>query len=54
MQSVFAAMGRCPLFEGIPKEKYSNVLTCLQGRPGQFQKTRYSCGWENGKAGQAW
>ena len=31
MQSVFAAMGRCPLFEGIPKEKYPNVLTCLQG-----------------------
>ena len=31
MQSVFAAMGRCPLFEGIPEEKYPNVLTCLQG-----------------------
>ena len=31
MQSVFAAMGRCPLFEGIPEEKYPNVLTCLRG-----------------------
>ena len=30
MQSVFAAMGRCPLFEGIPEEKYPNVLTCLR------------------------
>ena len=47
MQSVFAAMGRCPLFEGIPKEKYPNVLTCLQGEA-------RAVSWENGKAGQAW
>ena len=31
MGSIFAAMRRCQLFDGIPEEKYQNVLNCLHG-----------------------
>ena len=41
MGSIFAAMRRCQLFDGIPEEKYQNVLNCLHG---EFQRTQFCCG----------
>lgn len=31
MESIFTAMRRCQLFDGIPEDKYQNVLNCLHG-----------------------
>lgn len=44
MGSIFAAMRRCQLFDGIPEEKYQNVLNCLHGEVRQFQRTQFCCG----------
>lgn len=54
MQSVFAAMGRCPLFEGIPKEKYPNVLTCLQGEARAVSKDQVLLRMGERQSRQAW
>ena len=35
---VFYAMSRCRYFDGIPSQKYSNVLSCLQAKVRTFRK----------------
>lgn len=35
---VFYAMSRCLYFDGIPSQKYSNVLSCLQAKVRTFRK----------------
>ena len=38
MDPITTAMRQCRLFDGIPEEKYKNVLACLQGDIKSFRK----------------
>lgn len=38
MKNVYAVLHRCKFFEGIPEEKYPNVLRCLQAKQVAYTK----------------
>lgn len=38
MDPITTVMRQCRLFDGIPEEKYQNVLACLRGEPKSFRK----------------
>lgn len=37
-EELYSALAKCPLFDDIPKEKYSAVLSCLKGEERSFVK----------------
>ena len=38
MDPITTVMRQCRLFDGIPEEKYQNVLACLRGETKSFRK----------------
>ena len=38
MDPITTVMRQCRLFDGIPEEKYQNVLACLRGETKLFRK----------------
>ena len=38
MNPITTVMRQCRLFDGIPEEKYQNVLACLRGETKSFRK----------------
>ena len=38
MNPITTVMRQCRLFDGIPEEKYQNVLACLRGETKLFRK----------------
>lgn len=40
MEHIYPALHRCKFFEGIPKEKYPNVLNCLQASLKAYQRNQ--------------
>lgn len=44
MDPITTVMRQCRLFDGIPEEKYQNVLACLRGETKSFRKDAIQIG----------
>ena len=53
MDPITTVMRQCRLFDGIPEEKYQNVLACLRGDPNRFVRMPSSSRSASARSGPA-